>query len=98
MLMIISQDKMTHFPYGIGCIKFMQSQYHDMNWVIFFDEEIMGKYSTKEKALNVMDMIKQHFLVNNDNFGSVGYSSEWSGSINTSINSVFEMPQDNEVE
>ena len=49
---------------------------------------VLGEYSTKEKAIEVLDMIQKAYLSANhyyDNSSSV-------------LNTVFQMPQDNEVQ
>lgn len=57
----------------------------------------LGMYSSKEKAIKVLDMI-QDFIINNERtFGNVAYEEEWSGEIVTRSNNVFQMPQDEEV-
>ena len=50
---------------------------------------ILGKYSTKEKAMKVLDMIQEAYC----KFMSVKNDDAWSGK-----ESVFYMPEDSEVE
>lgn len=50
---------------------------------------LLGKYSTKEKALKVLDMIQEAYC----KFMSVKNDDAWSGK-----ESVFYMPEDSEVE
>ena len=55
---------------------------------------ILGTYSTKEKAIKVLDMIQEH-IANNDNiFRNVASEQDWVGEIITHGNNVFQMPRD----
>ena len=55
---------------------------------------ILGTYSTKEKAIKVLDMIQEH-IANNDNiFRIVASEQDWVGEIITHGNNVFQMPRD----
>ena len=53
------------------------------------DETILGHYSTKAKAMKVLDMIQEAYC----KFMSVKNDDAWSGK-----ESVFYMPEDSEVE
>ena len=56
---------------------------------------ILGVYSTEEKALKVMDMIEQN--IQNSFVAKTDYSEQYSENSRRKM-SVFQMPQDNEVE
>ena len=53
------------------------------------DETILGHYSTKEKAMKVLDMIQEAYC----EFMAVRNGDMWCGK-----ESVFQMPEDSEVE
>ena len=59
---------------------------------------VLGWYSTKEKALKVLDEIQ--FKID-DNYGDFSYDgygdNHFIGSIYTTYNKVYQMPQDDEV-
>ncbi len=55
---------------------------------------ILGTYSTKEKAIKVLDMIQEHIESNKSEFWNRNYGEEWGGSIVTHSNDVFQMPRD----
>lgn len=56
---------------------------------------VLGEYSTKEKALKVMDMIEQN--IKNSFVAKTDYSEQYSENSRREM-SVFQMPQDSEVE
>lgn len=57
----------------------------------------LGAYSTKEKAIKVLDMIQEHILKQNNHFGEITFSPNFDGGICTQEVLVFQMPQDDEV-
>ena len=94
-LLIRSQDKTNIANFntccGIGISHFKNSfqvNYQNSEGVFF-----LGEYSTKEKALKVLDMIEKEYLkyakIESGQFGVHGIFS---------IPKVFKMPEDDEVE
>ena len=59
---------------------------------IWGDDTLLGEYSTKEKALNVLDMIEKKIIENNT---IICNEKDWAKYIGT-INNVFQMPDDEE--
>lgn len=57
---------------------------------------VVGTYSTKEKALKVLDMIQKH-ISNINYFEDIRIGADYSGVIATPNYKVFQMPQDDEV-
>lgn len=99
---IRSQDKTSLVECKtIDVIKRVNGECHiHANYMYFGEAEnyiFLGKYSTKEKAIKVLDMIQGH-LNEANYFGDVSSNANWDGSIVTANHEVFEMPQDNEVE
>jgi len=100
-VIIVSQDKMEHVEYkNIICTYNCDE---DIWWIQKFngnynDLQNLGFYSTKEKALKVMDMIKEKYLEYERIQGGQLYTID--GFIQPQIHvlpKAFEMPQDNEV-
>lgn len=60
------------------------------------DDFCLGTYSTKDKALKVLDMMQEH--INDINyFGEVRYGTDYEGTIATPNLNVFQMPSDDKV-
>lgn len=59
---------------------------------IWGDDILLGKYSSKEKALKVLDMIQECIEYNNSS-----HNSQWD-STPYRVYNVFQMPLDSEVE
>lgn len=57
-------------------------------YLIDMDYTFLGEYSTKEKALKVLDMIQQHYVDTE--------RQKYIEDMQKLLNPVFEMPQDNE--
>ena len=69
-----------------------EPNYEEVKAVIFSSGYILGGYSTKEKALKVLDEIEKKIIENNT---IVCNEKEWSKYVGA-INCVFQMPDDEE--
>ena len=86
-MLIRSQDKTTLF--NITCTQFINIGECGKGAMIYVDNlYLAGKYSTREKAMKVLDMIQEAYC----KFMSVKNDDAWNGK-----ESVFYMPEDSEV-
>ena len=86
-MLIRSQNKQNIFNIntinGIGFAEYPDTYPWQMFVLIGSIEYLLGKYSTKEKAIKVLDMIEEAYLDANDDYVH---------------NIVFHMPEDSEVD
>ena len=95
-MLIRSQDKMILVPIGDDGIQVIStSGYHCVDTETPTHSYTLGAYSTKEKALKVLDMIQEHSDITDWN--KVLLVGKPSGTM-TMPPMTFEMPQDSEVE
>lgn len=87
---IVSQNKEVDIPYSEMSI-YVENKiiYASFN---FFRDKILGTYSSKEKALKVMEMIRKQ----NINFKS--WELDRFSNEDSPLTTYFYMPQDDEVE
>ena len=89
---IISQDRALDIPYE-GCIIFYSELLYDGNAIYVqsiggnTEVNLLGKYASKEKALEVMKMLREAWLKESVEFENGIYHR----------NTVFQFPQDDEV-
>ena len=89
---IRSQDKKTLVNADRICMK------HSFSYEIYQQDEngtiTLGKYSTEEKAMKVMDMIQNAITGTRFEFTDIVRDCDLAG---IEIHNVFNMPQDSEV-
>lgn len=97
-MLIRSQDKLQLVPMGTGSISAGYIDGEDSKRIYFYNAisstptSTLGLYSTKEKAIKVLDMIQEFY---NSCFA---FSMESDGCYHeASLSKVFQMPQDSEV-
>lgn len=71
-------------------------------YCMFINCSILGRYSTKEKVIKVLDMIEDHKTSIRNIDDDLVFRSDIVSDINQSqvtlLNNTFQMPEDNEVE
>lgn len=93
---IRSQDKTSLAECKtIDIVKRVNDEYHIHANFMDFDYVFLGKYSSKEKAIAVLDMIEEKIIADKSNILHAIYR-EQNG--NAEENMIFQMPQDDEVE
>ena len=93
---IRSQDKEKlinvneHFSIEYTDVGMDKTQLKSIKYAIWGDNVKLGIYSTKEKALKVLDMIEKKIIENNT---IICNEKDWAKYVGA-INCVFQMPQD----
>lgn len=83
-----------HFSIEYTDVGMDNTQLKSVKYAIWGDDVKLGIYSTKEKALKVLDMIEKKIIENNT---IVCDTKDWAKFVGV-INCVFQMPQDEVVE
>lgn len=104
-MLIRSQDKktLTKFDF-INIFRTKDRVMHDFDEdesveIIVFagrGSNIIGTYSTEEKAVKVLDMIQEHQIQTTTSI--LDYGSVLTSTVEQVRNAVFQMPQDEEIE
>lgn len=93
-MLIRSQDKMALIPIDkikIDNEKSFSNEKMEYSTIWCGEDDVIGEYSTKEKALKVLDMIQEKYIEH------INVSSDVANLFAFVPPKVFKMPQDSEV-
>ena len=97
---IVSQGGRLDIPYENNCLEYREIQQNGqyMNYDIVLEKRIIGEYSSKEKALKVMEMIRSRYryilTLTKQDIQKLNANHI----VKVIDANYFHMPQDNEVE
>lgn len=94
---VVSQDGKIDMPYEmVGIFRFKAEIYflnRNLTGVIPLDDDVrLATYSTGEKAIKAMEMLREQYLLKTE------YQNPYGHSYKVALNKVFQFPQDDEIE